>query len=661
VVAVLAALTLLLVGLVPTTVPPAQAAKPSVKITRSASKAVAGAAVKISGTVSGGKAKQNVTLEVKTPGGAWTKAATRKLNAKKRVAFTVRPALGTSQFRLVTTVKKATVRSKAVKVTVSPKVTPTGKVFAGQTVKVSGSLPTAVKRTVRLQAHTGKKWQTLASRKTTAKGAFTFSVQANVSAKVRVQAPKATVKKKKLAAFTSPTVSISTRVQSAKVVVDKQACTNQPLKAAVTSTSISAKRGVQIQLAAPGGAWRAVAKGTTTASGSVQVSFDAPVESGVYGVRAVVAKSGKVPAVASAAVTIDVADCGGPPAPEPPVVASGGHHTCALTAAQEIWCWGSNQHRQLADTDTKDRITPTKVRTSVKFRDVAASNYLSCGIDTNSRVLCWGTYDPPTVSSEWNTVRATPKVESGSLKFSKIAVGQYQVCGIAAAGQAWCWGMKKTGEAAGGGPYAFSSPVLVPGNRRYVDIVATQNRTCALTTAGDRWCWNGIGPADAYNDPPKQQPGSITFDSFSESCGLTAGGKAYCWGSDYFGQLGDGPGGPASSAEPVAVIGGHTFRTISSVGGLTGTACGLNTQARLVCWGYGGFGQMGGGTTVSYNSPYVLPTTLTFKQVSVGNRHVCAVRDGSLSVYCWGDNLRGQLGYGSIGGVSATPNQVLGL
>src|SRR5690606_8848753 len=180
-------------------------------------------------------------------------------------------------------------------------------------------------------------------------------------------------------------------------------------------------------------------------AGVLQLSATAPATADKYGVRVLVAASGQIPAMASPTEIIEVVECGGLPAPEPPVVAAGGDHTCALNAAGEIWCWGDNRYRQRGAGPADESTTPVKVPSEVKFKDVAAGNSLSCGLDTTGRAHCWGTYTSFNTGRDQDHVRTIPTAEGGSRKFSRLAVGQYHACGIANAGQVWCWGLKKIG------------------------------------------------------------------------------------------------------------------------------------------------------------------------------------------------------------------------
>jgi alpha-tubulin suppressor-like RCC1 family protein len=84
----------------------------------------------------------------------------------------------------------------------------------------------------------------------------------------------------------------------------------------------------------------------------------------------------------------------------------------------------------------------------------------------------------------------------------------------------------------------------------------------------------------------------------AHTCVLVSGGAAYCWGQNLQGQLGDGT--TTNRSAPVAVSGGHSFRSIYAGGALT---CGITTDGREFCWGLNQSGQLGDGTRQSRSTP----------------------------------------------------------
>jgi alpha-tubulin suppressor-like RCC1 family protein len=79
----------------------------------------------------------------------------------------------------------------------------------------------------------------------------------------------------------------------------------------------------------------------------------------------------------------------------------------------------------------------------------------------------------------------------------------------------------------------------------------------------------------------------------------------------------------------------------------------------LKCWGHGGYGELGNGTTTSYTVPVSVTNISTAKAVFGGEYAFCArLLTGALD--CWGNGSDGQLGDGSNSG-SDVPAGVRGI
>jgi alpha-tubulin suppressor-like RCC1 family protein len=115
-----------------------------------------------------------------------------------------------------------------------------------------------------------------------------------------------------------------------------------------------------------------------------------------------------------------------------------------------------------------------------------------------------------------------------------------------------------------------------------------------------------------------------------------------CWGAGAAGQRGDGESGSAvlATSTPAPELSGSSWRAVSA--GLTHT-CGIKTDGSLWCWGEGGDGQLGTGSTSQSDVAVRESSNATWLSVDCGDNHTCGIQaDGSL--WCWGRNDRGQLG-----------------
>ena len=146
----------------------------------------------------------------------------------------------------------------------------------------------------------------------------------------------------------------------------------------------------------------------------------------------------------------------------------------------------------------------------------------------------------------------------------------------------------------------------------------------------------GLAPGTSN---PFTVAGFLTLGTgFSESCGVTTANLTYCWGNNSGGALG---GGSAvdSSMTPVLVLGGHVFATVG-VG--NSFACGATTANVAYCWGTGGSGQLGSGTTGNSTVPVAVSGGISFATVT----GPCGLATNN-AAWCWGDNSSGRLGNGT--------------
>jgi hypothetical protein len=160
---------------------------------------------------------------------------------------------------------------------------------------------------------------------------------------------------------------------------------------------------------------------------------------------------------------------------------------------------------------------------------------------------------------------------------------------------------------------------------------------------------------------------SVTQGSAGSDFTLALGsnGNVYSWGANGSGQLGRMTG---NNGDPNAAAVGSVTNAVQVSAG-EGHACAVTQAGQVLCWGDNTYGQLGrglqGGTS---NNPTAvpLPGNKTAKQVSCSNNDTCVVAtDGS--VYCWGRNISGQVGWNApdaaqFNQTAATnPVQVLGL
>ncbi len=256
---------------------------------------------------------------------------------------------------------------------------------------------------------------------------------------------------------------------------------------------------------------------------------------------------------------------------------------------------------------------------------------------------------------------ATATAEAGSSDWRQVSAGGAHTCGIRTTGQLYCWGWDDDGQLGDGGTNADqATPVEVAGGATNWTSVSTGlSHTCARRATGRLYCWgrdvegqlgNGVGSVE-QTTPVEVAGGATNWTSVStgqyHTCARRSTGRLYCWGYDGSGQIGNGlPNTDQPAPRPVA--GGVTNWTAVSAGGYQ--TCARRATGQLHCWGYDGDGQLGnGGPNTGRSTPGLVAGGITdWTSVTTGHRHTCA-RRATGRLYCWGQDVNGELGNGPAG------------
>jgi len=306
-------------------------------------------------------------------------------------------------------------------------------------------------------------------------------------------------------------------------------------------------------------------------------------------------------------------------------VTAGGRHTCAI-ASGSVACWGANDLGQLGrGTTGAATATPAAVSGGLTgvTRLAAGANH-TCALTGAGAVRCWGA----NAAGQSGTGTATTSVNApGAAAIASgataIAAGGGTTCASTSAGELRCWGANASGQVGAGGTGAATSPtaVALPAAAAppltLLGLAVGGAHACALvsgtaTGLDGLHCWGADGQWQ-LGDGGAASPGSTTplradrLDQQSRIDGLVAaGGEHTCaW------RTGDASlkcGGRADELQvgvpvplaanvdrldvtpggaPVALAAGqaHTCVLTQQVGGL-----------ELRCWGRNAEGQLGRAT-----------------------------------------------------------------
>jgi alpha-tubulin suppressor-like RCC1 family protein len=287
-------------------------------------------------------------------------------------------------------------------------------------------------------------------------------------------------------------------------------------------------------------------------------------------------------------------------------VSAGRGYTCAVTTDNLVYCWGWNDFGQLGDgTKSFPRPTPAPVAGGHRFRSVQAGSFHTCAVSTpDNRAYCWGANGQGELGDGTTTERLEPTRVHGTMRFREVSAGLDHTCGLTTENRAFCWGANFNGQLGDGTEVSQRlTPTRVASARTFRQLDAGGWHTCAVATGDARaFCWgNGrtgaLGTGGAYlSFWPRAVAGGLSFDrvsaGFAYTCGETTGNRAYCWGYNAYGVLGDGT--TTNRLRPVAVKGNLFFAQVSAGGDHT---CGRTPESAAYCWGDNYLGQVGDGST----------------------------------------------------------------
>ena len=315
--------------------------------------------------------------------------------------------------------------------------------------------------------------------------------------------------------------------------------------------------------------------------------------------------------------------------------------------------------------------TPTALIATGRAIGVSAGDYHTCALTRGGGVKCWGQNTDGQLGNGSTPDSATP-VEASGLRRGVTAVvagGDY-TCALTSGGGVKCWGYNGSGQLGNGSTAGSPTPVDVVGLASGITAITVgDSTTCALTRDGGVKCWGRLlgNGSTTTNTKPVDISGlasgvTAIAAGYGHVCALMATGRVRCWGYNRYGQLGNGS--TTNSAIPVDISGLTSGVTAIAAG--AGHTCAITEEGGATCWGYGGDGQLGNGSTADSAMPVdVAGLTSGVTAIAAGilhsedGSHTCAVTSAG-SAMCWGPNTYGQLGNGSYT-KSSVPVQVSGL
>lgn len=224
-------------------------------------------------------------------------------------------------------------------------------------------------------------------------------------------------------------------------------------------------------------------------------------------------------------------------------VVVGDHHTCVLTSAGGVQCWGRNFLGQLGNGKDSYSNVPVNVEgLSEGVISLVAGTNSTCAFMTKGPVKCWGDNEWGQLGDGTQINRHAP-VDASLIPRDTVslAIGNNHTCAMTRSGEVRCWGDNTWGQIGSNARLLQLEPVNIPGLENNIkEITAGDEHTCALTNAGAVKCWGRNNGGQLGNNSGKNSYTPVDVRGLSsgivhlragdaETCALSEQGALTCW------------------------------------------------------------------------------------------------------------------------------------
>ena len=253
--------------------------------------------------------------------------------------------------------------------------------------------------------------------------------------------------------------------------------------------------------------------------------------------------------------------------------------------------------------------------------------------------------------------RSTPVTTFvGGSNWKQVAGGRDHSLAVKTDGTLWTWGRNNNGQLGTNDITLRRTPVTTfAGGNNWKQVTGGYYHTSAIKTDGTLWGWGqnyngqlGVNGGAQRLTPVTTFAGGTNWKQvaggYSHTAAIKTDGTLWVWGRNHNAQLGVNDG--TQRLTPVTTFaGGNNWKQVS--GGLDlsyHSTVAIKTDGTLWCWGNNLNGNLGVNDTNTRSTPVTTFAGGTnWKQVAGGGSITTAIKtDGTLWV--WGRNYNGQLG-----------------
>ena len=262
---------------------------------------------------------------------------------------------------------------------------------------------------------------------------------------------------------------------------------------------------------------------------------------------------------------------------------------CAITQAGALRCWGRGEYGRLGIGSTANigdqggEMPPTAANVGATVARVSMSETHTCVVTTADKVRCWGNgsegalgYGNTQTLGDGPGELPTADVPVG-VDVVQVGTGHHFTCALLTTGNVRCWGRNDYGQLGqgdvvyrGDNPGELPTPDIKLGGS-VARIAVGYRHVCARMQSGAVKCWGsgfsgslGTGNTSEIGNSPGEMPPTATplggqaidlqISNGLHSCVVLAGGAVRCWGENQQGQLGIGSTGDLGDNEAVTSV-----------------------------------------------------------------------------------------------------------
>ena len=162
-------------------------------------------------------------------------------------------------------------------------------------------------------------------------------------------------------------------------------------------------------------------------------------------------------------------------------ISAGNLHTCALMSDRTVRCWGSNGQGEVGNNSSSFVVsTPAPVPSLTGIASISAGGGHTCAVTTAGALKCWGRNSEGQLGDRTTLNRLVPvDVPGMSSGVVAVSAGQFHTCAVITGGGVVCWGLNGSGRVGDGTLAQRNAPQLVLGERSvgYLDLTLEDSFT----------------------------------------------------------------------------------------------------------------------------------------------------------------------------------------